>query len=230
MLKYLAALGLCVSALDVTPALAATLLAFVVAFVCAVRGYHGVAVAVASVATSDITRALTAPLYQNAQKPYEGRAMALWLAFGILPALVPPMVYLWVGVRFRAPWLPIALLALTWAAYPIIRGQRLLDAILALYAGTYAVVVVCRTMRALRRGSTTTSDTMFLTLGLSGLASIALLRLFLDRGWSGVPITYSAGLLAVGAQALLCARRPPPQGARSEGTVDERERRYRSAM
>lgn len=228
MLEYLAALGLCVSALDVTPALAATLLAFVVAFVCAVRGYQGVALAVASVAACDTIRALLAPLYQGTPKPYEGRAMALWLAFGILPALVPPMVYLWVGARCRAPWLPLALLALTWGAYPSIRGSALLDVILALYGGTYLIVVVAASARSVRRGEMRPRDLMLVTLGLSGLASLALLRLFLDQGWGGVPITYSVGLIAVGAQALLCERRPPPQGERLSDTVDESERRCRS--
>lgn len=200
-----------IAANGINPAYAATGLAFAVAIVCAVRGYRGVACAIASVAASDAARALLAPLYNGSAKPYNGDDLRLWLVFGILPLLIPPMVYLWVGARIRAPWLPAVLLAMVWCSYPALRGQLLLDAILSLYAVTYIAVVSTRVVSATRNGATTTEDMMLITLGLTGLASISILRVFMDRGWNGVPITYSVGLLAVAVQALLGGNRKPPQ-------------------
>jgi hypothetical protein len=197
---------------SVAPANVALCLAFVVAVCCAVRRFCGVSVAVASLASCDTARALLAPVYQGHATPYEGTARAAWLAFGILPVMIPPTVYLWVGCRVRAAWLPVALTAAVGVAYPALRGPLLLDVIFGLYASTYILVAARSTVRAFRSRAMGESDLMLVTLSLTGLASIALVRLYGCDGWGGVPITYSAGLVAVGALALGSEQAPPPQG------------------
>lgn len=196
---------------------AALCLAAMVAVCCAVRRFYGVAAAVASLAACDALRAILAPLYQGHATPYEGAARAAWLTFGILPLMIPPTVYLWVGCGVKAPWLPAALTAAVGLAYPTLRGPMLLDVIFGLYASTYILVAARSTVRAFVARGMGQPDLMLVTLSLTGLASIAIVRCFGAPGWGGVPITYSAGLVAVGAQALGSAPQPPPRGGQVPG-------------
>lgn len=212
-MQALLSFSVCVCGLQtIDPIVASLSLGFGVAVCCAVRRFYGVAIVVGTLASCDVARALLAPVYQGHAAPYEGAARAAWLAFGILPLLIPPTVYLWVGCGVKAPWLPAALTAAVGAAYPSLRGPALLDVIFGLYASTYILVAARSTMRAFTARGMGQPDLMLVTLCLTGLASIALVRLYGCAGWGGVPITYSAGLLAVAAQALGSAQAPPPQG------------------
>lgn len=212
-LKALLAIDVCGCSLSsVDPTTVTLCLAFTVAVCCAVRRFYGVALVVASLASCDVARALLAPVYQGHATPYEGAARAAWLAFGILPLMIPPTVYLWVGCGVKAPWLPAALTAAVGVAYPALRGPMLLDVIFGLYASTYILVAARSTVRAFVARGMGQPDLMLVTLSLTGLASIALVRIYGCAGWGGVPITYCAGLLAVAAQALAAEPGPPPQG------------------
>lgn len=220
-MQALLSFSVCVCGLQtIDPIVASLSLGFGVAVCCAVRRFYGVAAAVGILASCDAVRALLAYAYAGQPVPYRGAAFLAWLTLGILPAMIPPTVYLWVGCRVRAPWLPFALTGAIGVAYPALRGAELLDAIMALYAGTYGLVAVTATMRAFRARLMDQPELMLVTLCLTGLASIALVRFYGGDGWGGVPITYSAGLFAVGAQALVSERARPTQVGASRRVGD----------
>lgn len=202
---------------SIEAASAALCLAAMVAVCCAIRRFYGVAAAVASLAACDALRAVLAPLYQGQGKPYEGAAFVLWLAFGILPVMVPLVVFLWAGTGVRAPWLPFALTLAVAAAYPALRGPALLDVIFVMYASTYILIAAMSVVRAFAARGMTQPEIMMITLCFTGIASIAIVRCFGPPGWGGVPITYSAGLVVVGAQALGGDPGSPPRGDQSRG-------------
>lgn len=152
---------------------------------------------------ADSLRMASAPGRLGAAKPYQGAALASWIACELAPALLPPAVALSLATR-RVGWLGAwaGTVAAVAVQYPLLRGETLLGMIAAWYVAGYGVAV-SRLVQVSERRALDRGEAAFLALLATGIASVFLVATAGASQWWAVSIPFGAGLLGAVVASLL---------------------------
>lgn len=158
---------------------------------------------------ADCLRMATAPGRLGAAKPYQGAALASWIACELAPALLPPAVALSLATRCPG-WLGawVGAVAALGFQYPTLRGQALLGVIAAWYVAGYGIGVA-RAVEVSGWRPLTRDESALLALLATGIAAVFLVATAGPSEWWAVTIPYAAGL----AGATVAGLWPSPPDA-----------------
>lgn len=156
------------------------------------RRFQAPGLFLATLITSDIARALLAPLRAGYEKPYRGTGFALWLV-DVAFFLITPCSLLWaLKHRQGAALIFASFLAWIGLSYPALRGQALIHVYSALYMTLYVAGFCVLVGRAVWRERMLKEELCLLVLTLMGAASVLLVWMFGIREWWSVWIPNGA--------------------------------------